>query len=217
MEKFLLGLLLAGDELHVVHQKQRGLPVFLPELCVLALPDGGYQLVGEVVALDVNDLGVGMVFLKPVGNGIEQVGFSQARIAVDEQRIVVHARPLGHGVGGSVGQFIAGPYHIGLKGEGPGIVQVPRIVRRHAVVGRQLFVVEDLDLKVSRKQIPQGIPDVGKEPGLDGFLLKFVAAVQHKGGILHGHHLHLVEPGVDGGGGQLPRHLLQHIAPYIGQ
>ena len=141
MEKFLLSLLLAGDELHVVHQQQRGLPVLLPKLGVFALADGGHQLVGEVVALDIHDLRVGVVLLQPVGDGVEQVGLAQAGVAVDEQRVIVCARALGHGVGGGVGQLVAGPHHIVFKGENAGIPHVLRVIRRHAVVGRQLLVV----------------------------------------------------------------------------
>ena len=63
MEELLLGLLLTGDELHVIHQQQCRLAVFLPELGVFSLPDGGHQLVGKVVSLDVYHLGVRIVLL----------------------------------------------------------------------------------------------------------------------------------------------------------
>lgn len=35
--------------------------------------------------------------------------------------------------------------------------------------------------------------------------------MEHKGGVLHGHHLHLVEPGVDGGFRQLGPQPVQHV------
>ena len=40
VKELLLGLLLAGDELDIVHQQDARLPVLLPELGVAALPDG---------------------------------------------------------------------------------------------------------------------------------------------------------------------------------
>ena len=138
-----------------------------------------------------------------MGDGVEQMGLAQAGVPVDEQGVIVHARPVGHGVGGSVGQLVAGAHYIGLKGERPGVLQVSRVVGFDAVIGGQLIVVEDLDLKIRGEQIPQGVPDIGQKPGLNGFLLEFVAAVQHESRILHSDHVHLVKPGVDGGGGQL--------------
>ena len=56
MEELLLRLLLAGDELDIVHQQDAppaGISPGTPAL--LSLPDGCDQLVGEVVALDVDD------------------------------------------------------------------------------------------------------------------------------------------------------------------
>ena len=71
MEKFLLGLLFAGDKLNIVHQQQRRLTVFLAELEVFAFTDGGHQLVGKIVALDIDDTAVGAIFLHLMGNGVE--------------------------------------------------------------------------------------------------------------------------------------------------
>ena len=71
VEHLLLGGLPAGDELNVVHQKDIRLPVFLPKLLIAALSDGGYQLVGKGVPLDVDDLIVWMVGVDGVGDGVE--------------------------------------------------------------------------------------------------------------------------------------------------
>ena len=156
-----------------------------------------------------------MILLQAVGDGVEQVGLAQSRIAVDKQGVIVGPGPLRNRVGGGIGQFVVGPHHIGLEGEGPAVPGVSGMVGLNAVVGGKLVIVEDFYLKIRRKQVPQGVPDIGQKPGLNGFLLKLVAAVQHKGGVLHGHHLHLVKPGIDGGRGQLGRHPLQYAAPYI--
>ncbi len=47
MEHLLLGALLAGDELYVVHEEDIRRPVFVPELLVLACPNVLDELVGK--------------------------------------------------------------------------------------------------------------------------------------------------------------------------
>ena len=61
MEELLLGLLFAGDELHVIHQQQVCLAVLLPHLRRLVGTglDGGHQFVGQIVALTYAILAVG--------------------------------------------------------------------------------------------------------------------------------------------------------------
>ena len=73
MEKLLLGLLFAGDELHVVYQQQIGLAVFFPHLGGLVGTglNGGHQLIGQIVALDVSDLGSGIIFPDDIGDGVD--------------------------------------------------------------------------------------------------------------------------------------------------
>ena len=215
MEELLLGLYLAGDELDIVHQQNVRLPVLLPELRVPVLPDGGHQLVGEVVALDVDDPGSGPSFLRRVGDGVQQVSLAQSAVAVDEKRVVFLAGLLRHRLGGGEGQLVLRPDHVCLKGEGLGLRQVAGPVRRHAVIGRQLLVVQDLYLQIRGEKIPQCRLDVGQEAGLDGAFLKRVAAVQHEGGVLQRHHVHLVEPGADGDLRQLAAQSGQYAVPYI--
>ena len=215
MEELLLGLYLAGNELYIVHQQYVGLAVFLPELRVAVFPDGGDQLVGEVVALDVYDPGLRPLLPQGVGDGVQQMGLAQPGITIDKQRVVVLAGLLRHRLGRGEGQLVLGPHHVGLKGERLRLRQVAGPVRCHAVIGRQLLVVQDLHLQISGEQVPQRRFDVGQEPGFDGVLLECVAAVQHEGGILHRHHRHLVEPGVDGGLGQLAAQAFQHAVPQV--
>ena len=146
MEELLLGLYLAGDELDIVHQQNIRLAVFLPELRVAVFPDGGDQLVGEVVALDVHDAGVRPLLAQGVGDGVQQVGLAQSAVAVDEQGVVVLAGLLRHGLGRGKGQLVLGSHHIRLEGERLGLRQVAGAVGRHAVIGRQLVVVQYLHL-----------------------------------------------------------------------
>ena len=55
MEELFLGLLLAGNELNVIHQEQIGLTILFPHLCGFAFANGVNQLVGQVITLDVGD------------------------------------------------------------------------------------------------------------------------------------------------------------------
>ena len=71
MEKLLLCLNLAGNELDIVHQQDIRLPVLLPELRVPVLPDGADQLIGKIIALDVHDAGSGPPVPHQMGDGIQ--------------------------------------------------------------------------------------------------------------------------------------------------
>ena len=78
VEKLLLRSVLAGDKLDVVHKQHVRLPVFQVEVLRSAGLDGGNQLVGEFLPLDVDDVGGGVVFVDFIADGIQQVGFSKA-------------------------------------------------------------------------------------------------------------------------------------------
>ena len=145
------------------------------------------------------------------------MGLAQSAVSVDEERVVFLAGLLRHCLGCGEGQLVLRPDHVCLKGEGLGLRQVSGPVRRYAVIGRQLLVVQDLHLQIRGEKIPQRRLDVGQEAGLDGAFLKRVAAVQHEGGVLQRHHVHLVEPGADGDLRQLAAQSGQYAVPYIFQ
>ena len=88
MEKLLLGGLLAGDELDIVHQQQVGHAVLHPEVLGAASADGGDQLVGELLAGNVHDNKIGVGALDLSLDGREQMGLAQTGAAVDEQRVI---------------------------------------------------------------------------------------------------------------------------------
>ena len=117
MEEFVLYLLLAGYELHIVHQQQVRFPIFGTELAAPAGTDQLDEFVDEIVALDVDDLGVLIVPADNVGNGIEQMSLTKAGISVDQQGVIVLSRVLRHSLRGGVGQLVAGAYHEGIKGK----------------------------------------------------------------------------------------------------
>ena len=85
MEHLLLGGLAAGDELHVVHEEYVRRAVLLPKFGVAPFTDGLDELVGEGVALNIDDPVVRVVLVDLVGDGVQQVGLAQAGLAVDKQ------------------------------------------------------------------------------------------------------------------------------------
>ena len=118
VKELLLGLYLAGDELDIVHQQDIRLPVLFPELRIAVLPDGGDQLIGEVIALHIDDPCLWPLFTQGVGDSVQQVRLAQSAVTVDKQRIVVLSGLLGHRLGGGKGQLVLGSHHIRLEGEG---------------------------------------------------------------------------------------------------
>ena len=148
MEEFLLGLGLAGDELHVVHQQDVRVPVFVVEFQLFALADGLDQGVGKIVALDVDDLGAAVVLADAVGDGVDQVGLAQARVAVDQKGIVGFRRRVGHGPGGGVGKLVGFAHHEVFKGVFPRLDQGRGFCHDALAVGGVILVAQQADLKV---------------------------------------------------------------------
>ncbi len=217
MEHLLHGGVLAGDELHVVHQKDVGGAELLPELLVAALPDGLDELVGEGVALDIDDAVVRVLVVDLVGDGVEQVGLAQARLPVDEEGVVVHGRVVGHRPGGGVGELVGGAHHEPLKGvflragekalvPGP-VPQLPAL---------QVAASQHLHLEVGGEELVKGLLDGGKVAGDDDVPLEVGGGVEDKFVPLHGHGHRVVEPGVDGGGRHVRLHEGKDAGPDIG-
>ena len=78
VEKFFLRLFFAGDELHVVHQQDVRITVFIVKFQLFTFANRLDQGVGEIVAFDIDDFGPGIVLADGMGDGIDQVGFAQA-------------------------------------------------------------------------------------------------------------------------------------------
>ena len=82
VEEFLLGLLLALEELDVVDQEHVDVSVFVAELNGLIVLDRHDELVGELLARDVDDVGVRILAEHAMADSMHQVGFPQANPAV---------------------------------------------------------------------------------------------------------------------------------------
>ena len=96
VKKLLLRALLVGKKLHVVNQQQIERVVALLEL-VKSLALVGFHHIGdELLGMDVEHLGIGVVGHQLIAHRVHQVGFAQAHTAVNEQRVVQMARHAGH-------------------------------------------------------------------------------------------------------------------------
>ena len=92
VEKLLLRRNLARDELDIVDQEHIGVAVFLFEFRRGFLFDGADELVREVLALDQNNIEVGLVALDFVCDRLHQVRFTESAGTVQEKRIVLLRR-----------------------------------------------------------------------------------------------------------------------------
>ena len=108
MEEFLLGRILAGDELDIVDEQHVRVAVAVVEFDRRAVADGRDQLVCEFVAFDVDDVHLRAVFLDFIKNRVEQVRFAKSRIAVNKQRIVKLGGFRRDGEAGRVRKLVAG-------------------------------------------------------------------------------------------------------------
>ena len=117
MEELLLGALLAGDELDVVHQQHVRRPVFLAEALGVALPDGSDDLIGELLTVHIHNIKVRVVLLDLHLNGVEQVRFTKAGLAVDEQRVVGPGGIGGNRLRRRIGELVGGTLDEVFEGE----------------------------------------------------------------------------------------------------
>ena len=173
VEKFLLGGFLAGDKLDIVNQKQIRFPVLAVEFNVLTGLNGGNQLVGKLVAPDVDNVGVGILLADAVGNGVKQVGLTHAGRAVEKQRVIHLAGMLGHRQCGAVGKPVGGAHHEVIKGElgieihgGGFFILAPERL--------QLLVAEHGDLGVGIENFLQRVMDIIGAAILNNTPTKFV-------------------------------------------
>ena len=111
VEELLLGVLLALDELNVVHQDQIGGAVAIAEGLHAVLADGLDQVIGEGFGGDIGHPSPGVDFQPVMTNGLHQVGFAQAHTAADEQGVELPARCFGHSQSRRMGHPAVGADH----------------------------------------------------------------------------------------------------------
>ena len=117
MEKFLLGTLTTGDELNIVDEKQVRFPIFAAKFDILLVLNSVNQLIGELIALDVHHIHIGIVLADLVGNGVKQVGLTHTGRAIQKQRVVGFTGGLSHGDGGTVRHAVGRTDNKAVEGE----------------------------------------------------------------------------------------------------
>ena len=128
VEEFLLRAVLVGEELHVVDQEQVERVVALLELVEGLALVGLNHIRDELLGVDVENLGIGLVGQQLVAHRVHQVGLAQTDAAVDEERVVqlprrprhVHGRGPRHAVGRALHQGVEGERRVqpGLEAAG---------------------------------------------------------------------------------------------------
>ena len=199
VEKFLLGGVLAGDELDVVHQKQVGVAVFVAEFEVFTAADGLDKLVGELLAPDVDDVVFRVLLLDAVGDGVEQVGFAQAALTVEKQGIVGGGSFLGDGLRGGKGVLVGGADHKGVKG----ILGIEFHKGASAFVEGilgEFLLVQDHQLDFRLELVPHGVLDQLGVAIEDHVLAEGGGRIDHQLFLVQLNDLRVIKIGGDGSG-----------------
>ena len=108
VEELLLGTLLAGKELYVVDHQNVGLTIAPSESDKGVVLDGVDELVGELLATEVDDAGTLLDRENVVADRLEEVGLAKAAASVDEEGVVSPGWGVGDGLSGGVGELVVG-------------------------------------------------------------------------------------------------------------
>ena len=114
VEEFFLRSIFVGEELHIVNQQQIQRVVTLFELVKRLALVGFNHIRDELLCMDVENFGIGLVFQQFAANGVHQMGLAQTDAAIDEQWVVhvprrgrhVHGGGARHAVGGALYQRV---------------------------------------------------------------------------------------------------------------
>ena len=214
MEELLLRLLLAGDELDIVHQQKIGAAVLCAQLLAAADLNGVDEIVREVVALDVHDLRFRVFRVHRAADGEKKVRFAETGVAVNEERVIEFAGIFRHGNGGGVGVFVRRPYDEVIERKARDLRE--RIVRsRFGDVAVQLVPGEDRQLEFGGEKIAERVNDRLGEAGLDNVALKLRGRVYDEPVIHDLDRRAVVKPGVQRRGGQILPENGKNAVPYV--
>ena len=169
-----------------------------------------------MIALDVDDVGVGIFLADAVGDGIQQVGFAHAGRAIKEQGIVHLPRRFGNGDGCAVGETVGGADNEVVKGK-LGIEVHGRNAFPLLFEGVQLFVTEDHQLRVGIEHFLQRVLNVIGAAAADNLPAEIRGGVQNQIVLVQLHHLGIVEPCRNGDSPQPLFHMAQNLCPHIGR
>ena len=214
MEKFLLRRFLAGDKLDIVDEEQVGIAVFIAELIVPALLQGGNQLVCKLIALDIDDIIAGVVLMHDAGDGVKQVRFAKAGRAVNKKGIIRFRRVIGDGNGGGVREAVRGADDKVVEGELRVKLDELRLLR-FAAIGLDFRIVEHDDFDVQLEDLLHGFLDVADAAAENDILAEGGGGVEHELFIRQLENLSVVKPGRHDLRGQAGLHMPQNLGPDV--
>ena len=199
MEKFFLRFLFTGNKLDIVHQKDISVAVFVVKFQLLAFTDGLDQCVCKIIALDVYNFCAGVVLTDAVSDRIDQMCFSKAGIAVDQQRVIGFGGRIGHGAGRGMRKLVGFTYHKVFKRKLPGLDQRGWFCHDPLAIGIVIIVAQQAYLEIRGKNIAQGCFDVSEKTLLNIAALEVGRAVQNKYVLLQSGGGDIIKPGIDRG------------------
>ena len=149
VEELLLRTLLAGKELDVVDHQDVGLTVAPAESNQGVVLDGVDELVGELLAAEIDDAGTLLHREDVVADRLEEVGLAETAATIDEEGVVGPGRGVGDGLGGGVCELVVGADN--EASEGVGGIHSRRGGGRHlgslgGLLGGGMFLVKWLGL-----------------------------------------------------------------------
>ena len=209
VEELLLRGIAARDELDIVEHQHVHVAEAVAEFDVLVVLDGGDQLIGEHLAGQVEHAHVRKVILDEVADGVHQVRLAQAHAAVEEQRVVGHARRLRDGQRGRVRKAVG-------RADDERVKRGLRVERVHALKGRLFLLLlallpgdalldaHQLHGHLAPGDLRDRLSDHGQVARADGLLRKLADDLQRQLVVHDVHRLErLVDPGGIGDVGQL--------------
>ena len=159
MEEFFLGGFLTGNKLNIIDEEQIRFSVFTAELNIFTALQGFNQFIGELVALDIDNIGIGVASANAVGNGIQQVGLTHTGRAVNKQGVIGLTGVIGYSKGCTVGKAVGRANHEAVESE-LGIKVHGQRIRTFIFVSLHLLITINDDLGIRIEDFLQGIMDI---------------------------------------------------------
>ena len=167
-----------------------------------------------MLALVIDDAGIGVFGINAIGDGVEQVGLTHTGRAVNEQGVIHHTGIVHHCLGGIVCQLVGGTHHKVLEGEfGIDIHNHPGIL---VLIFLQLLLVQHLELGFGFKHLLQRFLNVGSAAVGDHIPAELIGAENDQVIFVKFQHLGIVKPGGYRGFGELLLQIAYNFRPNIG-
>ena len=106
MEELLLGALLVGEELDVIDEQGIDAAVVTLELFNGVVLQRFHHVLNKPLGVHIDDFGIFFTLLDGIANGVQQVGFTQAGAAIEEQRVVSTTRIVRYLTGSRTRQLV---------------------------------------------------------------------------------------------------------------